>query len=93
MYPTEQIKLDQSPNKTDFARWVMSIREETWSIGKEDTPDVIGFSYGENGWCKWNENAMASVQGAGCGWCDRAAWVTDLDKGSCYEFGKVSRVR
>lgn len=63
MYPTEQIKLDQSANKTDFAQWAMTIRGKTLSIGKEDMPDVIGLRYGENKWCRWNENTMAGVQG------------------------------
>jgi len=92
-YPIGQIMLDWKPNRTEFAQTEVSIRGKTLSIGREDTPDMIGFRYGENGGCRWNENTTAGAQGEGCGWCDRMAWIADSDKGVCNAFGRVSLVR
>jgi hypothetical protein len=71
----------------------MNIRGKSLSVDREDTPNVIGFRYGKNGGCRWNETTMVGAQGERCGWCGRTAWVTDLDKRSCDEFGKVSYLR
>jgi hypothetical protein len=92
-YPTVPVMLDWYPNRTEFEQFGMNIRGKSLSVGREDTPNMIGFRYGKNRGCRWNETTMVGAQGEGCGWCERTAWVTDFDKRSCNEFGKVSYLR